>query len=204
MCRNVANKILWVRFKPDQDYAKKVKVRAANKRPQGLSIRDFCPGVALDHKKAINKALKAKKTARPSFRWRVDIRNDDFVVFSWNDNEAQWTQEDLDNFGDLPAIKWANFKRPRSSPGEQQGDGPPQPPGGLSPQGEDRGDASGGGVGAAQGGEGEATGGGGGGGAQGSGALVSRAQGAAAIPGLGAAGGGMPRVPSLANLFDKK
>ena len=175
MSRDTKKQILWVRFKPEQDYVKKVRVRAGVKRPPGLSVREFCPGIALDRKKVLNEALKTRKTTRKELRWRIDIKNDDFVVFTKYDNEAQWSQEDIDNFGDIPGIKWTSNKRPRSSPGDQPGGGPPQPQGGLSPQGE--GAAGGTDVAAPQG-----------------------------IPGLTAAAGvgTVPRVPSLANLFEKK
>ena len=52
MSKDIKKNILWVRLKNNDDYLKKVKVHAAVKKPSGLSIRDFCPGIAMDRKKA--------------------------------------------------------------------------------------------------------------------------------------------------------
>ena len=131
--------ILWVKLKGDQDYIKKVKVRAAVKKPTGLSIRDFCQGIAMEQKKAVNEKMKERKKNCPALRWRLDIQGDDFVLLTKRDQEPQWTHEDLEDLGDIPSIKWDSGKRGRDSPGagDHSGarqEGPPQPRPGLSPE----------------------------------------------------------------------
>ena len=134
MSRETDKKILWVRLK-EQQFIKKVHIRAATKKPEGLSVRDFCPGIALERKKKINEILKNKKTNQPDLRWRVEILNDDFSIFTRRSNEATgaWTQEGLETLGPLPPIQWESNKRSRETPGDSQGDGPPQPLGSVTP-----------------------------------------------------------------------
>ena len=53
MCKEVEKNILWIRLKEEEgvNYVKKVKTRAATKRPNGFSVRDYCPNIAMERKK---------------------------------------------------------------------------------------------------------------------------------------------------------
>ena len=79
--------------------------------------------------------MKTRKAATPDLRWRVEIKNGNFTIFTKHEKEANWTQEALDTITDLPPIKWEVRKRTRETPGEQQ-TGPPQPRGGVTPPGD--------------------------------------------------------------------
>ena len=130
--------------------------------------------------------MKTKKTTNQELRWRVEIQADDFTLFTKKPNEALWTQEAIETLGPLPPIKWESNKRARETPGDSQGDRPPQPWGWgtVTPPGAGTGAPSLGGSGAAGGGEAAAA--------------------AAAAAGAAAAGGAMGNsVLTLASVFKK-
>ena len=71
MARNEKSKILWVRLNPGN--IKKLRKRAAVKRPQNFSLREYCPGVAIERKKELNKTMMNRKKKDQQIKWRVEI-----------------------------------------------------------------------------------------------------------------------------------
>ena len=106
MAKDLNSKVLWVRLPPG--IPKLLRVRAAVKRPIEFSIRDYCPGVGMAKKKAINAIMMERKKTATDLRWRLNISEGDFELWSKMDRDARWTHKRLEDLGPLPPIQFLN------------------------------------------------------------------------------------------------
>ena len=81
-------------------------MRAAVKHPIEFSIRDYCPGVGMAKKKAINAIMMERKKTATDLRWRLNISKGDFEQWSKLDREARWTR--IEDLRPLPPIQFLN------------------------------------------------------------------------------------------------
>ena len=99
MAKDLNSKVLVVCLPPG--IPRLLRVRAAVKRPIEFSIRDYCPGVGMAKKKAINAIMMERKKSATDLRWRLNISQGDFELWSKLDREARWTRERLQDLGPL-------------------------------------------------------------------------------------------------------
>ena len=117
MATNLSSQILWMEVRNED--VKRIRLRAAFKKPAGLSVKDYCPSIAIERKKEANRLLMQLKTKNPSLRWRFDIGDEDLILMTKKGAEGEWTRESLVDLGaELPGIQATSLKRQKESPGE--------------------------------------------------------------------------------------
>ena len=59
-------------------------------------------------KKAINAIMMERKKTATDLRWRLNISEGDFELWSKLDRDARWTSKRLEDLGPLPPIQFLN------------------------------------------------------------------------------------------------
>ena len=115
LCSDPAKQIMWIHFE-EEIYAKKVIMRAAKKKPEGFSVKQWCPTVAYERRSAMLKAIKDKKeqATNDTASYQVRLGVTDLQLWCKANPGAPWTKvapnalcEDLP---DLLAQPWTAEK----------------------------------------------------------------------------------------------
>ena len=105
MANNLSSQIMWVEVREED--VKRARIRAAFKNSPGFSIKDYCPAIAMERKKAANRLLIECKRKDPSFKWRFELGDEDLILFTKKGAEEGWTRDslvDLGHVGDQGAV----------------------------------------------------------------------------------------------------